>query len=75
MAIAIKSSPILTGDSATAFVEDAERMSQLPAPRLNEEEKTRMDALLRRSKEFEKERIEYLDDAIKYAFESLGINI
>ena len=37
MAMTIKSSPVLTGESAIAFVEAAERNSELPTPRLSME--------------------------------------
>lgn len=38
----INSSPVLTGESARAFIEEAERNSQLPTPRLTEEEEEQL---------------------------------
>lgn len=35
MAMTINSSPVLTGESAKAFVEEAERNGKLPTPRLS----------------------------------------
>lgn len=37
MAMTINSSPMLTGESARAFIEEAERNSKLPTPRLSAE--------------------------------------
>lgn len=37
MAMTINSSPVLTGESARAFVEEAERNGKLPTPRLSPE--------------------------------------
>lgn len=42
MAMTINSSPILTGESAIAFVEEAERNSKRPTPRLSQEMETQL---------------------------------
>lgn len=52
MAIAIKTSPELTGESARIFIEEAEKLGQLPTPVLNAAEKSRLEEFLKRSREF-----------------------
>lgn len=52
MAMTINSSPILTGESAKAFVEEAERNGNKPAPRLSAERESQISEFLRRSREF-----------------------
>lgn len=52
MAMPINSSPILTGESARAFIEEAERNRQLPTPRLTEEEEEQLREFERKSREF-----------------------
>jgi hypothetical protein len=42
MAMTINSSPVLTGESARAFVEEAERNGKLPTPRLSPERETQI---------------------------------
>lgn len=51
MAMTINSSPVLTGESARAFVEEAERNSQLPTPRLSTEREAQLREMDRRSRE------------------------
>lgn len=48
----INSSPVLTGESARAFVEAAERNGQLPTPRLSPEREAQIAEFMRRSREF-----------------------
>lgn len=52
MAMTINSSPILTGESAIAFIEEAERNGQLPTPTLSLEREAQIAAFLKRSREF-----------------------
>ena len=52
MAMTINSSPVLTGESAPASIEEAERNSQLPTPRLTEEEEEQLREFERKSREF-----------------------
>lgn len=52
MAMTINSSPVLTGESARAFIEEAERNSQLPTPRLSPEREAQIAEFLRKSREF-----------------------
>ncbi len=52
MAMTINSSPVLTGESAIAFVEAAERNSELPTPRLSMEREAQIADFLRKSREF-----------------------
>lgn len=52
MAMTINSSPVLTGESALAFVEAAERNGKLPTPRLSEEKEAELREMERRSAEF-----------------------
>lgn len=51
MAMTINSSPVLTGESAIAFVEEAERNSRLPTPRLSQEREAQLREMDRRSRE------------------------
>lgn len=48
----INSSPVLTGESAIAFVEAAERNGKMPTPRLSSERETQISEFLRKSREF-----------------------
>lgn len=48
----INSSPVLTGGSARAFVEEAERNGKLPTPRLSPERETQIAEFLKKSREF-----------------------
>ena len=52
MAMTINSSPVLSGESAKAFVEEAERNAKLPTPRLSAERETQIAEFLRKSCEF-----------------------
>ena len=52
MAMTINSSPVLTGESARAFVEEAERNGQLPTPRLTAEQEAKLREIERKSREF-----------------------
>ena len=51
MAMTINSSPVLTGESARAFIEEAERNSKLPTPRLSAEREAQLREMDRRSRE------------------------
>lgn len=48
----INSSPVLTGESAIAFLEEAERNGKLPTPRLSAEQEERLREYERKSREF-----------------------
>ena len=48
----INSSPVLTGESARAFVEEAERNGKLPTPRLSPEREAQLREIEQRSREF-----------------------
>lgn len=48
----INSSPVLTGESARAFIEEAERNSKLPTPRLSPEREAQIAEFLKKSREF-----------------------
>lgn len=48
----INSSPILEGESAMAFLEEAERNGKLPTPRLFSEKEVRLREIERKSREF-----------------------
>ena len=52
MAMTINSSPVLTGESARAFIEEAERNRQLPTPRLSPEREAQIREYERKSREF-----------------------
>ena len=52
MAMSINSSPILTGESASAFVEEAERNGKLPTPCLSPKREAQIAEFLRKSREF-----------------------
>lgn len=52
MAMTINSSPVLTGESARAFIEVAERNSKLSTPRLSAEREAQLVEFLRKSREF-----------------------
>ena len=51
MAMTINSSPVLSGESAIAFVEEAERNGKNPTPRLSPERETQLREMDRRSRE------------------------
>lgn len=51
MAMTINSSPVLTGESARAFIEEAERNSKLPTPCLSPEREAQLREMDRRSRE------------------------
>ena len=51
MAMTINSSPVLTGESAIAFVEEAERNSKRPTPRLSQEMETQLREYERKCRE------------------------
>lgn len=48
----INSSPVLTGESAKAFLEEAERNGKLPTPRLSPEREAQLREIERKSREF-----------------------
>ena len=52
MAMTINSSPVLTGESAKAFLEEAERNGKLPTPRLSAEQEAQLREIERKSREF-----------------------
>lgn len=52
MAMTINSSPILTGESAKFFVEEAERNGHLPTPNLSPEREAQIAEFLRKSRDF-----------------------
>lgn len=52
MAMTINSSPVLTGESAKAFVEEAKRNGKLPTPCLSPEREAQIAEFLRKSREF-----------------------
>lgn len=52
MATPINSSPVLTGESAIAFVERAERDGLRPTPRLSPEREAALAEVERKSREF-----------------------
>ena len=47
MAMTINSSPVLTGESARAFIEEAERNGKLPTPCLSPEREAQIAEFLR----------------------------
>ncbi len=51
MAMTINSSPVLTGESARAFVEAAERNGKLPTPKLSVEREEELRESDRKSRE------------------------
>lgn len=51
MAMTINSSPVLVGESARAFLEEAERNSKLPTPRLSPEREAQLREIDRKSRE------------------------
>ena len=51
MAMTINSSPILTGESAMAFVEEAERNGKLPTPILSQEREDQLREIEKRSRD------------------------
>ena len=48
----INSSPVLTGESARLFVEEADRNGKLPTPRLSPEREAQIADFLRKSRQF-----------------------
>lgn len=52
MAMTINSSPVLEGESALAFLEEAEKNGKLPTPRLTEEQEAQLRETERRSRDF-----------------------
>ncbi|MDE6415569.1 MAG: hypothetical protein K2K68_00885 [Duncaniella sp.] len=52
MAMSINSSPVLTGESAKAFIEEAERNAMLPTPHVSEEREAELREVELRSREF-----------------------
>lgn len=51
MAMTINSSPVLVGESARAFLEEAERNSKLPTPHLSKEREAELREIDRKSRE------------------------
>lgn len=51
MAMTINSSPVLVGESARIFLEEAERNSKLPTPRLSPEREAQLREIDRKSRE------------------------
>lgn len=52
MAMTINSSPVLVGESARSFVEEADRNGKLPTPRLSPEREVQIAEFLRKSRNF-----------------------
>lgn len=52
MAMTINSSPILEGESAKIFIEEAERNGKLPTPRLSAQREAQIAEFLRKSRDF-----------------------
>ncbi len=52
MAMTINSSPVLMGESARAFVEEAERNAMNPTPRLSQQRESEIAEFLRKSRDF-----------------------
>lgn len=52
MAMTINSSPVLKGESALAFLEEAERNGKLPTPHLSAEQEAKLREIERKSREF-----------------------
>ncbi len=52
MTMPINSSPVFIGESALAFVEEAERNGKLPTPRLSAEREAQITDFLRKSRDF-----------------------
>lgn len=52
MAMTINSSPILLGESARTFIEEAERNAKLPTPAISPEREKQIANFLRKSREF-----------------------
>lgn len=52
MAMTINSSPVLTGESAKSFIEEADRNGTLPTPHLSPEREAQITEFLRKSREF-----------------------
>ena len=52
MALTINSSPVLTGESALVFFEEAERYTQKQIPKLSEEREEKLREMDNKSREF-----------------------
>lgn len=52
MAMSINSSPVLTGESARAFIEEAERNSMRPTLKISKEREAQIADFLRKSHDF-----------------------
>ncbi len=52
MAMTINSGPVLTGESARAFIEEFERNSKLPTPRLSAEREAQLAEVENKSRKF-----------------------
>ncbi|MDE7418734.1 MAG: hypothetical protein K2N35_00825 [Muribaculaceae bacterium] len=52
MAMTINSSPVLTGESARAFIEEAERNGKLPTPHLSSEREAQIMEFEQKSRKF-----------------------
>lgn len=52
MAITIKTIPVLEGQAAVEFVEQAERNARLKTPKLSEKSRLRLHAVLEKSRRF-----------------------
>lgn len=50
--MSINSSPVLIGESARAFVEEAEKNGKLPTPHLSAEREAQIAEFLRKSRNF-----------------------
>lgn len=50
MAMTINSSPVLTGESARAFIEEAERNGKLPTLKLSESQRKMLSTMLESAK-------------------------
>lgn len=53
MAIAIKTIPVLKGEAAERFVQEAEENAKRPTPRLSPERKAALTAFLESSRQFQ----------------------
>lgn len=51
MAMTINTSPVLEGESAKVFLEEAERNGKLPSPRLSPEKEAKLREIDRKSRE------------------------
>lgn len=53
MAIAIKTIPVLTGETAERFVMEAEENAKRPTPKLSPERKSRLEMVLNQMRDFQ----------------------